>query len=85
VTIHPYEDQLQAASRRREEPDCKEEKMRKRPLVEGKQAHWNQHGGRRSRYFGLEKARLQAFWSAAVVNLERLMVIGQAVRAPIPA
>ena len=52
------------------------ELMGERPVVERKQAHWNRKGGRRSRYFGQRKARLQALWSAAMVNLERLMVLG---------
>lgn len=77
ITINAYEDQLQAASQRREEPDFPE-LMRKRPTVERKQAHWNRRGGHRSRYFGHGKTRLQALWSAAVVNIERLMVIGNA-------
>jgi hypothetical protein len=50
--------------------------MKKRPTVERKQAHWNAKGGRRSRYMGQSKTRLQAFWSAALVNLERMMVLG---------
>jgi IS5 family transposase len=82
VTIHPYEDQLQAARERRQEADFPV-LLKKRPTVERKQAHWNRRGGRRSRYFGLAKVRLQALWSAAGVNLDRLMVIGSAVSAPI--
>ncbi|MGI8609756.1 MAG: IS1182 family transposase [Candidatus Dormibacteria bacterium] len=75
VGIHPHEDQLQAAAARRLRPDF-DRIMRKRPTVERKQAHWNAKGGRRSRYMGLSKTRLQAFWSAAMVNLERMMVLG---------
>lgn len=75
INIHPHEDQLQAARERRAEPDFAE-LMGERPVVERKQAHWNRKGGRRSRYFGQRKARLQALWSAAMVNLERLMVLG---------
>lgn len=78
INIHPYEDQLQAARERRSRPDF-EGLMRKRPTIERKQAHWNRKGGARSRYFGQEKTRLQAFWSAAVVNIERLMVMGGAL------
>jgi IS5 family transposase len=81
ISIHGYEDQLQAARQRREQPDFPE-LMRQRPVVERKQAHWNNKGGRRSRYFGLRKTRLQAFWSATVVNLERLLVLSQAPGAP---
>jgi len=78
ISIHPYEHQLQAAAERRRQPDIPA-LMATRPTVERKQAHWNDKGGRRSRYYGLQKTRLQAFWSAAVVNIERLMVIGQAL------
>ncbi len=56
--------------------------IRKRPTVERKQAHLNAKGGRQSRYFGAQKTRLQALWSAAVVNIERLMVLGAAVSSP---
>lgn len=75
INIHAHEDQLQAARERRAEPDF-EELMGERPVVERKQAHWNRKGGRRSRYFGRRKVRLQALWSAAMVNLERLMALG---------
>ena len=71
---------LQAAREERARPDFAE-LMRKRPTVERKQAHWNRRGGARSRYFGQEKTRLQALWSAAVVNVERLMVLGGALTA----
>lgn len=74
INIHPYEAQLQAARERREQPDF-DALMRQRPTVERKQAHWNVRGGRRSRYFGLPKTRLQAFWTAALLNLERMMVL----------
>lgn len=84
ISIHPFEDQLQAARARRADADF-EELMRKRPTVERKQAHMNAKGGRRSRYFGLQKTRLQAFWSATMVNLERLMVIGAGVGVTVPA
>jgi IS5 family transposase len=80
INIHAHEDQLQAARLRRSRPDF-DVLLRQRPTVERKQAHWNRRGGARSRYFGQEKTRLQAFWSAAVVNLERLMVLGAALSA----
>jgi IS5 family transposase len=78
VSIHPYEHQLQAAAERRQRSDFPA-LMAKRPAVERKQAHLNRKGASRSRYFGLHKTRLQLFWSATVVNIERLMAIGQAV------
>jgi len=84
ISIHPYEHQLQAAAERRQQPDFPA-LMAQRPGVERKQAHWNHKGARRSRYYGLRKTRLQALWSAAVVNIERLMVIGQALDGLRPA
>ena len=59
--------------------------MAQRPGVERKQAHWNRKGGRRSRYYGLRKTRLQLLRSAAVVNIERLMVISRALDGLRPA
>ena len=84
ISIHPYEHQLQAAAERRRQPDFPA-LMAQRPGVERKQAHWNHKGGRRSRYYGLRKTRLQALWSATVVNIERLLVIGQALDGLRPA
>jgi hypothetical protein len=85
ININAHEDQLQAARQRRGEPDF-EELMGERPVVERKQAHWNRKGGRRSRYFGRRKTQLQASWSAAMVNLDRLMVLGARLGpAPQPA
>jgi len=81
ISIHPYEHQLQAAAERRQQPDFPA-LMAKRPAVERKQAHLNRKGASRSRYFGLHKTRRQLFWSATVVNVERLMAIGQAVSSP---
>ena len=84
ISIHPYEHQLQGAAERRRQPDFPA-LIAQRPTVERKQAHWNRKGGNRSRYSGLRKTRLQVFWSAAVVNIERLIVIGQALEGLRPA
>ena len=78
ISIHPYEHQLQAAAERRQQAGFSAV-MVKRSTVERKQAHLNRKGSRGSRYFGLRKTRLQLFWSATMVNIERLMSIGQAV------
>lgn len=78
ISIHPYEHQLQAAAERRQQSDFPA-LMAMRPTIERKQAHLNRKGSNRTRYNGLRKARLQLFWSAAVVNIERLMVIGHAI------
>lgn len=83
VGVHPHEDQLQAARQRREQADFASI-LGQRPIVERKQAHWNAKGGRRSRYMGQRKTRMQALCSAAVVNLERLMVIRSAISGPLP-
>lgn len=50
--------------------------------MERKQAHWNRKGGMESRSFGLAKTRLQVFWSAALLNIERLIVLGAKVSGP---
>lgn len=78
VGIHPYENQLQLARQRRERDDFAAV-IGQRPTVERKQEHWNRKGGRESRYFGMAKTRMQAFWSAAVVNLERMMVLSDQI------
>lgn len=75
IHIEAHEDQLQAARQRREQPGFAL-LLAQRPTVERKLAHWNLKGGRESRYFGHRKTLLQAYWSAALVNLERLMVFG---------
>ena len=81
IHIEAYEDQLQAARQRRGQPDYAL-LLARRPTVERKLAHWNRKGGRESRYFGHRKTLVQAYWSAALVNLERLMVLGAPLLRP---
>lgn len=64
------EEHLIAARQALENPDTYEHLRRSRPRIErllGLLAH--RYGARKSRYIGTRKARLQAAWAAALVNL----------------
>jgi hypothetical protein len=70
ILIQPDEELLLAARHALEDPDAAEHLRRTRPRIErllGLLAH--RYGARKSRYFGIAKARLQAAWAAALVNL----------------
>ncbi|MEA2221601.1 MAG: Transposase domain, partial [Solirubrobacteraceae bacterium] len=70
IAITPDEELLIAARHALEDPDTAEHLRRTRPRIErllGLLAH--RYGARKSRYVGREKARLQAAWAAALVNL----------------
>ena len=70
VLIAPDEALLIAARRALDDPDTAEHLRRTRPRIErllGLLAV--RYGARKSRYFGRRKARLQAAWAAALVNL----------------
>jgi len=70
VLIAPDEELLIAARQALDDPDTAEHLRRTRPRIErllGLLAH--RYGARKSRYFGRRKARLQAAWAAALVNL----------------
>ena len=70
VLIAPDEELLIAARHALEDPDTAEHLRRTRPRIErllGLLAH--RYGARKSRYIGRAKARLQAAWAAALVNL----------------
>jgi Transposase domain (DUF772)/Transposase DDE domain len=70
ILIAPDEDLLIAARRALEDPMTAEHLRRSRPRIErllGLLAH--RYGARKSRYIGRGKARLQAAWAAALVNL----------------
>lgn len=81
IRIHAFEHERQEAKLRREEADFAV-MITKRAVVERKQAHWNRKGGMESRYFGLAKTHLQVLWSAALLNIERLIVIGATITGP---
>jgi len=70
VLIAPDEQHLIAARRALDDPATAEHLRRTRPRIErllGLLAV--RYGARKSRYFGRQKARLQAAWAAALVNL----------------
>jgi transposase len=70
IQVAPDEELLIAARRALRDPDTAEHLRRTRPRIErllGLLAH--RYGARKSRYIGTAKARLQAAWAAALVNL----------------
>jgi hypothetical protein len=70
VLIAPDEELLLAARQALDDPESAEHLRRTRPRIErllGLLAV--RYGARKSRYFGRAKARLQAAWAAALVNL----------------
>ena len=56
---------------------------RVRPRIEHKIAELVSRGIRQARYLGLGKTELQLLFTAAVLNLKRLGVLGQGVTLPI--
>jgi hypothetical protein len=70
IRIMEHEHLLQAGRHALRDPDTSEYLRRNRPRIErllGLVAH--RYGARKSRYIGSAKARLQAAWAAALVNL----------------
>ena len=70
ILIAPQEELLVAARQALDDSATAEYLRRTRPRIErllGLLAH--RYGARKSRYFGTDKARLQAAWAAALVNL----------------
>ena len=70
ILIAPDEELIIAARQTLEDPATAEHLRRTRPRIErllGLLAH--RYGARKSRYIGRAKARLQASWAAALVNL----------------
>lgn len=70
LRLAPDEELLIAARQALDDPATAEHLRRTRPRIErllGLLAH--RYGARKSRYFGRAKARLQAAWAAALVNL----------------
>jgi hypothetical protein len=72
VTLHDHEDELRAARARQGTAEFREA-YRQRAAIERKIAELMQQGLREARYVGREKQRLQARWTAAAVNLKRLL------------
>ena len=77
VRTHLHEDHLQAARERQSTEEFKR-LYRLRPPVERKIAELVRHGLRNTRYLGQQKRQLQRLWTAAAVNLKRLINIAQA-------
>jgi hypothetical protein len=80
IRIMEHEQLLQAGRQALRDPAASEHLRRTRPRIErllGLLAH--RYGARKSRYIGSAKARLQAAWAAALVNLNpiRHRLIGQ--------
>jgi hypothetical protein len=50
-------------------------KLRRRPVIERKIAHFKRHGMGKARWVGRRKVELQARLTATLVNLERLFVL----------
>ena len=70
IRLQDHEQLLQAGRRMLDDPVAAEHLRRGRPRIErllGLLAH--RYGARKSRYIGSAKARLQAAWAAALVNL----------------
>ena len=70
IRIMEHEHLLQTGRQALKDPDSSEHLRRTRPRIErllGLLAH--RYGARKSRYIGSAKARLQASWAAALVNL----------------
>jgi Transposase DDE domain/Transposase domain (DUF772) len=70
ITLVEHEALLLGARRALADPETAEHLRRTRPRIErllGLLAH--RYGARKSRYIGRDKARLQAAWAAALVNL----------------
>ena len=76
VTLHYHEQVLRAARERQASPAFRE-RYRQRARIERKIAEVMGQGLRQARYVGRKKQRLQALWTAAVVNLKRLFTLAQ--------
>jgi len=86
LSLHYHEELLQAARAEIATPEF-HECYRRRALVERKlgELPWR-HGLRYGRYFGVQKTKLQALWTAAVVNLKRLgKLVPELLAPPRPA
>jgi DDE family transposase len=85
IRLH-YHERTLAAARRYNASEAFKTKYRRRALVERKLSEllWR-HDLRHGRYMGQAKMRLQALWTAAVVNLKRLFKLLGALPYPLGA
>lgn len=72
ITTGPNEEYLQKMRVRQQTQQFKEIYNSRRPPIERKIAELIYHGLRKTRYIGRRKSRLQALFTAAVVNLKRV-------------
>lgn len=75
IRVGPYEHLLQEAREQQKAEGFWERYHRARSTVERVIAHLARHGFRQGRYVGRAKTLFQALWSAAAVNLQRLMAL----------
>ena len=73
ISVGPYEEYLQEARERQKTDEFKRIYNERRPPVERKIAELIRHGLRKTRYIGKRKSRLQALFTASVVNLKRIL------------
>ena len=70
ISVGPYEEYLQKARKIQKTEEFKKIYNQRRPPIERKIAELIYHGLRKARYIGKRKSRLQALFTAAVVNLK---------------
>ena len=70
IRVGPHEEHLQKARERQKTEEFQETYNKRRPPVERKIAELIHHGLRKTRYIGKRKSRLQALFTASVVNLK---------------
>ncbi len=73
ITVGPNEGYLQKMRARQKTEQFKEIYNKRRPPIERKIAELICHGLRKTRYRGKRKSRLQALFTASVVNLKRIL------------
>jgi len=73
ITVGPNEEYLQKMRARQKTEEFKEIYNKRRPPIERKIAELIYHGLRKTRYIGRRKSRLQALFTASVVNLKRIL------------
>jgi len=70
ISVGPYEEYLQKAREIQKTEEFKKIYNQRRPPIERKIAELISHGLHKARYIGKRKSRLQALFTAAVVNLK---------------
>lgn len=82
LMLNHHEGLLQQARAAEQGPRVRR-KLRRRPVIERKIAHFKRHGMGKARWVGRRKVELQARLTATLVNLERLFVLdGFATQQP---